>query len=298
MTLWYYADAAGLQQGPIDADELRQRHAQGQLQASTLVWREGLADWQPLASLAPELVPDLGPVALEPALAADTSMASPADPAWTDPAVPAAVIAPARLTGAADVVYAGFWRRFAASVIDSFLIGLAALPITLPAGIAMGVFDSSRLGNESALAAVLLFQLAIQVFSLVVTVTYFSGFHASRFMASPGKLAVGIKVVRSDGTRLSLGRSVGRGFAYYLNILTLYIGFLMAAFTQRKQGLHDLICDTLVVDRWAFTDTPERQRRGLDTVTMVILVLYGLLVLALLGLLAVALVVGLAAGSH
>ncbi|KAG1059356.1 hypothetical protein G6F40_018145 [Rhizopus arrhizus] len=59
----------------------------------------------------------------------------------------------------------------------------------------------------------------------------------------------------------------------------------MAAFTERKQGLHDMICDTLVVDRWAFTDQPQLQRRELGTVTVLVLVLTGLLSLVGLALL-------------
>lgn len=59
----------------------------------------------------------------------------------------------------------------------------------------------------------------------------------------------------------------------------------MAAFTQRKQGLHDLICDTLVVDKWAFINTPELQCADLGTVTIVILVLGATLTVLLLGLL-------------
>jgi len=93
-------------------------------------------------------------------------------------------------------------------------------------------------------------------------------------------MAVGIKVVRGNGERLTKARAFGRYWAMLLSSFTLGIGFLMAAFTERKQGLHDMICDTLVVDRWAYTDQPQLQRRELGTVTIVILVLGGLLMLA------------------
>jgi len=197
------------------------------------------------------------------------------------------------------VQYAGFWRRAAASIIDSFAIGLLALPITLPLGMAAGMALGH--GQEDAggmLAGWLIMQLLVQLFALLVTVTYMTCFHASRLMATPGKLAVGIKVVRSDGQRLTFGRSLGRGFAYYLSILSLYIGLLMAAFTRRKQGLHDLVCDTIVVDRWAFTDTPERQKRGLDVVSIVVLSLYGLLLLLAVLLVIGVLAIGLAGHGH
>ena len=89
----------------------------------------------------------------------------------------------------------------------------------------------------------------------------------------------GIKVVRSDGSRISVARGVGRYFATFLSTLILGIGFLMAAFTERKQALHDMVCDTLVVDKWAFTAHPEWQKRELGTVTVVILALFGVLML-------------------
>ena len=79
-------------------------------------------------------------------------------------------------------------------------------------------------------------QLGVQAFSLLATVAWFASFHGSRLMASPGKLAVGIKVVRADGSRMGWGRSIGRAFAYYLGFLTLYVGYLIAAFTPTRDG--------------------------------------------------------------
>ena len=59
---------------------------------------------------------------------------------------------------------------------------------------------------------------------------------------------------------------------------------LIRDFTERKQAPHDMVCDTLVVDKWAFTDHPERQQQGLGTVTVVVLVLFGLFLLGILAL--------------
>src|SRR3546814_11845536 len=82
-------------------------------------------------------------------------------------------------------------------------------------------------------------------------------------------------------------------FGMMLSGLILGIGFLMAAFTERKQALHDMICDTVVVDQWAFTAHPDQQREELGTVAWVVLVLGGLLfvgmvLLAFAGLAAIA----------
>ncbi|MCY1445802.1 RDD family protein [compost metagenome] len=118
-----------------------------------------------------------------------------------------------------------------------------------------------------------------------IGIGYYAGFHASRGGATLGKMAVGIKVVRSDGERITFLRGVGRYFGFILSSLTLFIGFIMAAFTERKQALHDMLCDTLVVDKWAFTENAEFQERGLGTVTIVILVISGIMAVAMIGLL-------------
>ena len=99
-------------------------------------------------------------------------------------------------------------------------------------------------------------------------------------------MAVGIKLVRGDGERVSFWRAFGRLFATILSSLILMIGYLMAGFTERKQALHDMVCDTLVVDKWAYTDHPEWQREELGTVTIVILVLAGLAVFGMIALFA------------
>jgi uncharacterized RDD family membrane protein YckC len=65
--------------------------------------------------------------------------------------------------------------------------------------------------------------------------------------ATPGKLILGLQVVRTDGRPFTWGAGIGRFFAYFLSSLTLYIGFLMAAWDEEKRALHDRICDTRVV---------------------------------------------------
>ena len=64
-----------------------------------------------------------------------------------------------------------------------------------------------------------------------------------------GKRAVGLYVLRPDGSKLGPGRAFARYWAPILSALILFIGFLMVAFREDKRALHDLICDTVVVKR-------------------------------------------------
>ena len=63
-----------------------------------------------------------------------------------------------------------------------------------------------------------------------------------------GKMAIGIKVTDLEGKRITFGRATGRHFGKYLSYFTMYIGYLMAAFTQKRQALHDIIAGTLVLE--------------------------------------------------
>lgn len=210
--------------------------------------------------------------------------AAPLPSAWETPvaASPAAAI-----VHDAPVVYAGLWRRVAASILDSlittFAVYLIVIPLVFVIALATTHGDSgSALDDGSALG------IAIVVMSygigLAIPTLYFAWMQSSRLQASLGKLACGIKVVRADsnGARVGFWRNVLRYLAYMLtSVLTLGIGAVVAAFmagmSQRKQTPHDKICDTLVVDRWAFTDRPELQSRGLDTVSIVVLAIYGVI---------------------
>ncbi|MDR6991932.1 RDD family protein [Luteimonas sp. 3794] len=301
MTEWYYTDARQTRHGPVTQDALRQLRQDGVVGDSTRVWREGLADWQPFRELAAAFgfgAPSgLETWALEPVASRDAQdpHADP-DASWrpitgagggahSPYAPPTANVAraAARIHGG-DVVFAGFRKRLAAYAIDALIIGIAS---TLIGGMAYELLAVGGFGRDFWRE-----QLVVNLVSIALSAFYFAWFHAAYAMATPGKMAVGIKVVHLDGARISFLRGIGRYFATILSSMILMIGFLMAGFTQRKQALHDMVCDTLVVDRWAFTDRPELQRRELGTVTVVVLVLVasltGLGLLVLLGLLGIA----------
>ena len=131
-------------------------------------------------------------------------------------------------------LYAGFWRRAAAHFVDGIIL-LVPVAVT---GIVLGEASAPEF-----------------LINVAISCAYFAGFHSSAKQATPGKMAFGIKVSTLTGERIGIGRGIGRYFASWLSYLTLLIGYLMAAFTQKKQALHDMISGTLVVS--ATADTSE-----------------------------------------
>ncbi|MBO9829446.1 RDD family protein [Xanthomonas sp. A2111] len=310
MTEWYYADAAQQRHGPMAAADLQQRFQRGEIGLSTLVWREGLSEWRTLAEFVDELglaqapvpAPAIAPIEAggevpppAPGVPIPDAWASPAPAAPASPyAAPSAMLdSGARVVGGGEVVQAGFWKRVAAYLIDAFLVGIVSNVIQFV--VILGFMGVNRVGSQPNFtsAAGIIMLLMMYLVPLAISALYYGLFHASTKQATLGKMAVGIKVVRTDGSRITVARGIGRYFGFMLSGLTVGIGYLMAAFTERKQALHDMLCDTLVVDKWAYTDHPEWQQRKLGTVTVVILSLFGLLAAA--SLLVVILAIGMAA---
>ena len=136
------------------------------------------------------------------------------------------------VTVAEEMVYAGFWIRFGAKFIDGIIVGIA--------GFVLG-FLGSLIVRHPVTGAVL--QNVVSFGLSIAYATYFLG----AYSATPGKMACGLKVVRSDGEKISYARACGRFFAEFVSSLTLTIGYIMAAFDGEKRSLHDRICDTRVI---------------------------------------------------
>jgi uncharacterized RDD family membrane protein YckC len=131
---------------------------------------------------------------------------------------------------------AGFWIRFAGSLIDGVILFVVQATLQF-ACIALAGFAAS-----TQLAATLFLNLAF----LTIGSTY-EAIMISRYGATLGKMAVGIKVIRPDQSPITLGRGYGRYGAKLISGMLLGIGYLMAAFDVEKRALHDRICDTRVV---------------------------------------------------
>jgi uncharacterized RDD family membrane protein YckC len=134
--------------------------------------------------------------------------------------------------GVADV-YAGFWRRLCAYLIDCFviLVGYIVLSVIL-------------VGLPKEVKPLISFLVIV-----VAQWLYFAIGWSSAAQGTIGKRALGIKVAGLDGNRIGLGRATGRYFAQILTALTLGVGYAMIVFTRRRQALHDVIAGTVVVRR-------------------------------------------------
>jgi uncharacterized RDD family membrane protein YckC len=149
------------------------------------------------------------------------------------------------------VRYAGFWQRVLSHLIDSLLLGMVQLAVLLPF---MGVFGLGLIGTDleyhpEMLLIILAGCFAGMTFAFVTGWLYYALMESSAQQANVGKIVVRLKVTDLKGARVTFARSTGRYFSRILSGLFFGIGFLMAAFTQQKQTLHDIIAGTLVVER-------------------------------------------------
>ena len=157
-----------------------------------------------------------------------------------------ASLGPPQVTPAATLVrYGGFWIRVLAAVIDSLLIFAVAFPARFLLG---STVTALGMNFRVPIHQTLHFWRIVRISTAtLIAWPYKAGMEASHYQATLGKLAMRLKVTDIDGNRISFARASGRFFAKYLSMAALCIGYLMVAFDEQKQGLHDQIARTLVL---------------------------------------------------
>ncbi|PLS16489.1 hypothetical protein CVD28_15485 [Bacillus sp. M6-12] len=145
--------------------------------------------------------------------------------------------------------YAGFWIRFAANLIDSIILGVPIFIISMAGvfffeGVAM---DPNYQPTEAELLAFAGGYAVFVLLAALIGFLYYSILHSSKWQATVGKKLLGLKVTDLHGNRISFWRALGRIVAMSFLSGIFYIGYIMAAFTERKQSLHDMIAGTIVV---------------------------------------------------
>lgn len=154
------------------------------------------------------------------------------------------------------VEYAGFWLRFLALLIDNVVLGLGFVLIMIPliflTGLheVLGQFHPDEELNDTGIFALMGFVFLLATASLVLTWLYHALMESSEWQATLGKKALGLVVTDMAGQRVSFARSTGRHFGKIItNMVPLFIGYIMAGFTAKKQALHDMLAGCLVLRR-------------------------------------------------
>ncbi len=147
------------------------------------------------------------------------------------------------------VAFAGFWLRAIAFVIDLFLI------LIVIAGPILYLF-AKNVGPNATIQQTMQFTyggtsqaLAINLLVDMVYWLYYASLESSSLQATLGKRLLGLYVTDMKGQRISFARASGRFLGMSLEQLTLFIGFLMAGFTAKKQALHDILAGCLVLKK-------------------------------------------------
>jgi uncharacterized RDD family membrane protein YckC len=130
----------------------------------------------------------------------------------------------------AELEYAGFWSRVAALIVDNAVVTIFGVALLIAA---------SGIGAEAVFVANLVY--------ILIAILYWPLLESSERQATLGKQLLGIQVVDANGARLSFVRALLRNLAKIISSLPFGLGFLLAAFTPKKQALHDMITKCLVV---------------------------------------------------
>ncbi len=204
-----------------EAVRLAPNHAPSYLNRADVLARLGMmsqadADRRMAAQLSPA---SAGPVAGTMQPAAGTV----ACPSCGQSAPASARFCPACAKDMSGVEYAGFWMRFAANFIDALILMIPNIVLVLAV--------------ETP---------ASNLLSIALGLVYLVGFWSTQG-ATPGKMALGIKITTVDGEPIDFGRAFLRYIGYWASAITLGIGHLMIAFTGQKRGLHDYIAGTVVI---------------------------------------------------
>jgi uncharacterized RDD family membrane protein YckC len=225
---WYFANN-NQRSGPFSQDAFFECVRKGEVTPSTLVWHRGMAAWLPWSEVLAGLDPETARLAERPRL-----------PVFV-PSIPLAAPASAGFRP----VYAPFIKRVGAKIVDILiLVGPSMVADLLLARFYWGGQPPLPDNFEGFLEH----QALLTLINTVIGIA-FALYFIRRYEATPGKLLLGLKLVRADGSPLGKGRIVGRYFAEMLSGLLLGIGYLLPLVDDQKRALHDMVCGTRVVMR-------------------------------------------------
>lgn len=153
--------------------------------------------------------------------------------------------------------YANFGLRLLAYLIDGIILSVVVwilMMVFMGSAFAAlgGLGGMENMSEEEAMMMMGPMMAAIggvTLGAIVVQWLYFALMESSANQATLGKMALGIKVTDMNGDRLTFLRATGRHFSKIISGMILMIGYIMAAFTEKRQALHDMIAGTLVLNK-------------------------------------------------
>ncbi|HTV39754.1 MAG TPA: RDD family protein [Candidatus Sulfotelmatobacter sp.] len=250
---WYYVEQ-GKQMGPVNDEQFNALLQSGTITPDTLVWREGMAEWVPYRRLQDPTAAGTTTTGTQPpAVCSECGKLFPADETirYGDVRV-CANCKPAFLQkiqegasfSAGVLNYAGFGVRFVAWLIDFIILFVFNQVMQF---LVLGAGSIAIMGSHPKPAVSVGLSLFMMAFLLAINICY-EALLVGAYGATPGKMALRLKVVTADGAQVSYARAFGRYFAKILSSMTCFIGFIIAAFdTPQRRALHDYICNTRVV---------------------------------------------------
>ncbi|MBL7873054.1 MAG: RDD family protein [Cyclobacteriaceae bacterium] len=154
--------------------------------------------------------------------------------------------------------YAGFGQRLVAIIIDVIIIGVVQSFVFVPILAAAGLGFASGAENmdfsdpdqaAGMIGAIMAAAGGVWLLAIIIQVLYFTFMESSKMQATVGKLALGLKVTDLQGNKLDFTKALIRNLSRILSNFTMLIGYIIAAFTEKKQALHDIIAGTLVLKK-------------------------------------------------
>jgi uncharacterized RDD family membrane protein YckC len=155
-----------------------------------------------------------------------------------------------------EIVYAGFWLRYLALTLDNIIVGIPLAIIAFLILFLVALITGENSSNPST--GFKLIQSFVYIAQIIAQICYFVILTNKR-QATIGKRLLGLKVLSEEGSTISLGKIILREtIGKLVSGIILGIGFLMAAFTSKKQALHDIMSGSVVISNraerksWAF----------------------------------------------
>ncbi len=248
---WYYVEG-GRQAGPVDEAGLNALVASGKIRPETLVWREGMANWQAYREIQS---PSAGGSPAGEAVCAECGGRFPVNDtvliggsrvcANCKPVFVQKMREGVNVGEMGQLQYAGFWIRFAAQLLDNLIMGAVCFIVMMMLSFAVTISLQPTAGAQPN-SAFIVVGLLFYFFIFAIPCSY-EVFMIGKYGATLGKMACRIRVVRANGIRVSYGLAVGRFFSKIVSYMICYIGFMLAGWDVEKRALHDHMCSTRVV---------------------------------------------------